>query len=286
MNIPEHLRYPKTFNQKKWTTYLGRGLNYDEIKIIRKAQLENSMNKKMKYLYNVCNELNLYVPLLTKLNGNCLFESLVYNGIGNDVYDLRKGFAHIMVLLKDYKYLIPNVDLTLNEMHAFGNDIDYVYTEIDDVKHLYKYSYEIMCHDLANLYSWSKLPTELLLRAMSYLFKIKFEIVHNDNGHVTEIYAPNDIENDTDYEYKIIKLGLLGESHYVPLEDINNDDLISPIYYTKSKNKFFKWGHNVESKIYDEYISHCVSTSKMLEDNNNSKMLEDIDIDKITNITD
>ena len=254
-NLPKSVLFPKTIDIKKWKEYLGRDLTLKERIIISEKRSENYMNKDMNRLYNICEKDGLYIPLLTDLDGNCLFQSLNYFGIGDSVEELREAIAHLMYVLKDYKNLLPGVDLTLQEMHDFGNDVECVSTIVKGhptkKRMFFKYTFNVMCQDLANKYSWSKLPTELIMRFMSFMFNLKFEIYHNRSGHITIINAN---EDDCKHELMPIKLGLIGESHYVPIDVLGKDEVINQLSYKEATIKFINWAHQMQKEVILKYL--------------------------------
>ena len=269
------LSYPRTVKVGKWTEYLGRNLYVNEMKLLHNVMCEKSFNKKMVNLYNNCVKYNYHVPILTHLHGNCLFECLVYNGIGMSVKELRSGIAYLMYQFSDYKQFFEGRDDTLKELFNMTNEIEYVHCS-DDNK-LYKYTYEIMCEDLANDCSWGNLPTELILLVISNLYKIKFEIITNGADNLTSIHA---FENNIQIvpELNILRLGHIIENHYIPIDVLKADEDFKPLFYDEAKRKFHLWGEKME-EIKQEELSTNKKEDKINTDNNDHEYGDDQFVD-------
>lgn len=266
MSIPD-FKFPQTLKIKEWEKYLERPLKFEERFLIEMCKSEKHMNKMLCELYKkiTIKSNNYYIPILTKLDGNCLFESLNYFGIGKTVEEIRSVLSLIFYIFQDYKNFLPGMETTLSELFSFTNEVAYVSTKKDknpeSEKEYYKYSYNIMCQDIGNLTCWSRLPTQLILLVISYLFKVEINIIHSNTGHETVINAyENIINNNT----KKIYLGLLGESHYVVLDINNNSDTKPQIYYDEAKNNLIKFGNFIENKKKQKYEESI----KPKEDNN------------------
>jgi len=121
-------------NFKKIEENIGRNLKMEEKFMIINYLNELKINNKLKNLYNICNEKNLYCPKLTSNDGNCLFESLVYNNIGLSVKDLRVGIAKLMYIFKNIKNLFETREETLEEIFMNTNEIEYVYNKVNNIK--------------------------------------------------------------------------------------------------------------------------------------------------------
>lgn len=259
-SIPVSLRFPKCVCFKTWGVYIGRDLLLKERIIIENAKTQHRMNVKLDDLQKNINEHGLYIPMLTELHGNCMFESLVYHNIGNNIEDLRKSLACLMWIFRDYKKLDPQNNMTLKEQFEFAtcNEIEYVKlkpkNKQDNSKHFYKYSYNIMCQDLTNEGCWTRLPAETMLRALCLFFNLRIVIYHTNDSWVTDI---NIYSNKTDEEVenlpKLTKiyLGQLEQSHYVPLavregNNLEEEKEEKPMYYNDSNETFIKWALAVE----------------------------------------
>jgi len=257
INIPEELLFPRTINIKILTEYLERPVSYNERCMLEDVKVEKKMNNMLKGLYEQCiKKGNLYVPELTDLDGDCLFASLVYHKIASSVEELRKSLALVMYFYKDYKDFIPGTDLTLHEMFTFMNEIEYVsckrkinndYVFVD----FYKYTYNVMCQDLTNNHSWTRIPTQLILTVLSYIYKLEIIILSNLNDYENKINAFDNAI--TKPELKKIYLGHLGESHYVPIAVLSEDEELVPILYEDAKNELLEWAQEMENKKIRKY---------------------------------
>lgn len=231
-NIIEY-RYKSTLKISYWEKYLGRKLKRKEFYIIKQAESEHLMNRKIIDIYNSAIKNNLYIPQLTTLVGNCIFESLQYHQICNNIDEFRCGLAYLLLLFKDQKYFIPNQEMSLEEMFNMSNDIETIYCSNN--KRLYKYTFTTMCLDLAKNKSWGRLHTQLIFLAISAILNLKINIYHN-NGHITEIKT---IENENTLT---IYLGLIDEYHYIPISiKIGHITEESCPKYIDNINNFHYW---------------------------------------------
>jgi len=231
--------YPRTTNIEKWEIYLGRDLEQFEYIILKNVGAEKYFNQKLLNLYNNCKKYDTYIPILSNLHGDCLFECLIYNGLGEDINSLRKSLSYLLYQYKDFKNFFDGRDDTLNEIFTITNDIEYVYNSDDDK--LYKYTYNIMCEDLVNDHSWDNLPSHLLLLFISRLFNIEFFIISDVFDQPTIIHAYENSENKP--ELTKVYLGHIFENHYVPVtvidENYNEDKYLT---YFDAKRVFHHWG--------------------------------------------
>lgn len=261
--IPEELYFPKTVNHRVWEYYLNRRLSHDERFILENYRAEKYMNHMMDGLFEQCTKKQIYfVPMLTSLDGNCLFESLIYHQIGSSVIQLRRSLSLIMYMYKSYKGFLPNNELSLEELFDNTNEIEYVVCKKkqgDEVtKEFYKYTYNVMCQDISNNHSWSRLPTEIILMVLSYIYKLEFIIIGSTSDYINKV---NMYENNTNViDLKKIYLGHLGESHYVPIDILNEDEELEPLYYNEAKNALLDWGYDMEKKKIDKYLSQLADT--------------------------
>jgi hypothetical protein len=263
--VPPQFQFPKP-QKEKWSEYLkrleiyslnftGQKLTKQEFDILFNYKTEKYMNRSLRRMYDNCSQRNLYVPSLTKLVGDCLFESLVYNGIGDNVINLRKGVACILYIFGDYKNFFPGNEMTLKEMFTPFNDVKYVSRTNKNIaweeRDHKKYTYDVMCQDLCTMGSWSRLPTQLILMVISFLHKVEIEVINDYNhGWTPTVNVWEDVENQ---EVQKIYIGHLGESHYVPIGVLGSDEEIDPIYYNKSGKKFSHWMKLMEFKAYQMY---------------------------------
>lgn len=248
MKSPYYVDYPRTVSHKQWSRYIGRKLTKNEKKMLDNVKYTVETNNKLNNLYTNCDKHGYYVPFLTKLNGDCIFESLSYLGYGN-AEDIRKGIANIMYLYKDYKNFIEGSDDTLLNMFNIINVRNgnlYVQGETSGI--IYKYNYDVMCVDLCCNSSWEYLPTELILMVISRIYKLNIKIIDDEEGNelVGNVNAFNN--SNSNIELETIYLGHLIENHYLPLKKKENDMTYRKLKYKKTIDYFHKWGR----KLADE----------------------------------
>lgn len=234
-------KIPKTPNIKKWESYLNRKLNIKEKRLFINTKNEIELNKIIMDLIINLKDSDLYIPKLTFSDGNCLYESIIYHIPDITIKELRKTLANFMYLYKNYKNIFTNNDLTLMDMFIMQNEIEYLFDKKNDV--VYNYNFDVMCADLSCDGSWQRLPIEIILMCVSFIFDIKITICH-DNGYTHDIVSCEKPE-------RTIYLGLLGEFHYIPLnkkkltdsDDITDNILVYNNYiddFDKWRNKFVK----------------------------------------------
>jgi hypothetical protein len=260
-DIPEHLKFPRTINHGAWKLYLGRDLLFEERMIMESYRTEKHINDLMRKLYKQCENKNLYVPCLTDMDGNCMFQSLGYLKIGHDVQKLRLTLAIMMYIFKDYSSFLPGTVGTLQEIFNNTNDIACVISrnKYQD-EQVYKYTYTAMCQDLTNDHSWSRLPSHLILTVISYVFKLEIIIINNNNTYEMNINAYKDCPEKP--ELKKIYLGNIGESHYVPLALLEEDEEIDPIFYTDAKKRLLEWTEAMQQNKVNEYYESINNRKK------------------------
>jgi len=256
--VPEELKFPKTLNFETWTQYLGRSLTFEEQFILVNYRSEKCTNDMLDGLYEQCLKKNkFYVPMLTNLDGNCMFESLAYYGICENPMQLRIIISTLLYIFKDCKDFLPGTGLTFADMFAMTNEIEYVIcrTQIENniMKKFYKYTYNVMCQDVASSSSWSKLPTQLIMLLISYVFKLEIIIMNNNGSYEHKINAYESILNKP--ELKTIYLGHLGESHYVPIDILKDDEECVPLYYTYARKTLLEWGYHMEADKVKHYFA-------------------------------
>lgn len=247
---PSCVLFPDTLDIDIVEQYLGRILTVEEHNLIDNFGSEREFNYKLEKLYTVSYKKKLYAPILTNLDGNCMFESLVYFGIGTSVEQLRKVISLLLYMYKDYKYLIPNGENTLKELFDLTNEISYV--KCSNGKY-YSYTYETMCQDVLNMRAWNKLPTELILMLISYVFKLEIVILNNVGSYENKI---NVCENmDKNIKIRTIHLGHIQEAHYFPLDYNNNEN--DYMYYDDHANMIKEWVTKEQQIKINEYEDMC-----------------------------
>lgn len=246
MEYPPHILFPKTLEYDVLESYLERNLIPEEKNIIENYIIETSFNCKLKNLRYICKMKNLCVPILTNLDGNCLFESLVYLGISSNVIQLRKMMSLLLYMYKDYKYFVPN-DRTLREIFNDTNEVTYVKSK----GKYYMYTYETMCQDLSNLCAWNKLPMELILMIISYVFKLEIIIINNLSEYESKI---NMFDNkDNKFNIKTIYIGKIDEAHYFPLFDEQYYGENELLYYNNYGIQLHNWVNEMQKLKIEEY---------------------------------
>jgi hypothetical protein len=223
--------FPRSFNHNIWKNYLQRPLLTEEFFILENAKSEKHFNETLEEIHNIGLNKGLYISYLTKLHGNCLFESLIDYGIGSSVESLREAMSYLLYIYGDYKSFFETQEETIKELFLFSNEIEYVYCPEENA--FYKYTFDVMCQDMANDNSWTRLPTQLFLMVISKLYNTEIVIIH-DSGYESVINTNKNAINQ-------IHLGLMGESHYIPLKKINENTDISPPRYNDAKIAFFIW---------------------------------------------
>ncbi|AYV81280.1 MAG: hypothetical protein Harvfovirus24_16 [Harvfovirus sp.] len=241
-------RYPETLNVTQWQNYLGRKINDEEYSILAAVRDEKEYNRELSKLHNIVKDRALYIPMLTARNGNCLFESLKIIGLCDDHNNFRKYLAHMLYLFKDHKNFIRNDSRSLLEMFNDTNEVEFVLC-VEEQK-LYKYTYETMCQDFASGYSWTRLPTQIILQFMSALMNLRFQIYSNLNDfvHVLDVNLPED-------DPYVIYLGHIGEQHYVPLAvRIGREYEDRCPKYNNALQYFFSWAEQMEESINNQHV--------------------------------
>ena len=98
-----------------------------------------------------------------------------------------------------------------------------------------------MCQDLFESSHWTRLPTELILMFISRIFNLNITII-NDSDFEHSI-------NLADDQSKKIYLAHLGETHYLPIDSIQ--DSPKDLNYTEGFKRFHKWAQMQIKKIED-----------------------------------
>lgn len=248
--MPRTYTYQSTLNIDYWSTVLKqlrRRLTKKDRKIIRSTRYEKKDNESMEKILKRAIGNGLHIPCLTGLVGDCMFESIKHTGFCDDHTELRKIVATIFFMFGDCK-ILANQDESLKTLFSFYNDIEYVYCYKKN--RLYRYTYYTMCSDMYTSGSWSRLPTEIILRVMSVFFKVRFNIYH-DNGAIDKICDEAVEKNCNDIID--INLALIGENHYVPLTPFKGDPkkIRCPKYTTRLK-VFHRWARQIadEAGLY------------------------------------
>lgn len=242
------MQCPQIPNRSVWENYLERRITTREETILAGARSEAYMNRKMKLLHEQCAQKKLYVLKLTEAYGNCMFESLIEQGIGETIEQIRKGLACMMYIYKNHKNFFPNDEETLKEKFDNINDVEYVITKRKEEKKFYKYSYNIMCQELANNYSWGNLPTHLIQMVVSRIYKVEINIIIDSSEYVHKIsgFYGQDAE---EIALEKVYLGKLDEYHYLPIREIKGIEEeinLQPKYYTEGRKIYTQWTRDMQ----------------------------------------
>lgn len=227
------IKFPRALSVNKWEKYMNRKLKLHEKTILYNFKIEKKMNSYIQNIYNRAKNKGLYIPYLTNLDGNCMFESLQFYNFFDTIENFRKNVACLMLFYRKKKYLFDGQENSLEELFQFTNEIEYVIESGTDK--VYNYNYDMMCIDLWNNKNWSRLPTQLIMMTISYFYNIKFNIINDENDYETTIYCGN---RD---DYLNIYLGHITETHYIPLAVHNKNSKNKIIKHDEAKLEFYKW---------------------------------------------
>ena len=264
---------PQNTSSSLWTTFLGRYLSHNELHMLEALKCEIHINRMLSELYQRCNKKRLYVPHLTTLVGNCLFESLNYHNIGKTPEEIRKSLAFFFYQFRDHQHLFPDDIDTLQQRFDIEKIVlpDYVFCLQN--KKMYRLKFDTMCQDLVDDGSWSKLPANTLMVGISFLFQLRIIVVKNTNigegDSIVDVWekAPPEIQANI----KTIYLGQLSESHYVPLDVLAGDEEIDPLLYTKYTNLFMEWSNKQIDIVYAR-VTLNYNRTKEIEDRRAKQM--------------
>ncbi|VBB17830.1 hypothetical protein YASMINEVIRUS_293 [Yasminevirus sp. GU-2018] len=267
--------YKLTVNEAYWTAQLkkvGKALTKKDRKLLRSVKYEKQDNESMARIQTKALTNGLYIPCLTDLVGDCMFESIEKTGFCEDRKEFRRSVALLMFLFGECN-VIKTYNASLKSTFESFNDIEYVYCH--NSKRLYKYTYYTMCSDMFSDGSWSRLPTEIILTVISIFFKVRINIYH-DNGHVNKICDPDlDKTLDVNDPQSNINIALIGENHYVPLAPVPHKDIASlkcPKYKVQL-TKFLKWAREKADMVglYEDDDDDSSDSSNDEDDQTNSE---------------
>lgn len=234
--------YQRTINIQYWNEQLRRikrKMTQTDYRLFRSVKNEKMNNVALQRIQKRALENGLYIPCLTGLVGDCMFESIQHTGFCKDKDEFRKSVSLLFLLFGNSK-VFSYQDITLKDLFDLRNEIKYVFCHKTAL--LYKYNYHTMCIDMNTSGCWSRLPTDLIMLVISFFFKVRIHIYH-DNGYVEQI-CDCDIDKiiPLDDPVSNIYLGLIGEHHYVPLmrRKGNPDELQCP-QYIKYQHAFHQW---------------------------------------------
>lgn len=246
--------YKNTVKIKYWEHYLDRKLEREEFLILKQAESEKRLNDKILEIYELAKLNGLYVPELTNMHGNCLFESFQYHGLCSDIDEFRCGLAFLMIMFKDKKDFIPIFKgESMEDLFKQFTDQDMV-VFCKKKRRAYKYNFVAMCIDLATNSSWTRVNTHMVLSAICSLLNIRIQILHN-TGYISTI-SMGDKPNQ-----KTIYLGLIDEVHYFPLIERTGDDDVENVCpkYVDSLKAFHQWAKGVAIMTGNVIYEHEVA---------------------------
>jgi hypothetical protein len=293
--------YMENYDIDFWENVLGRKLDCDERKLIHGIWNENSLNLDIKMLQKSIIQNHCYIKSITTNVGNCLFESIASLGLGDNDLGIkpsemiRKNLAALLLSVKTEVGFFPNLsNLTPEEIFLNQNEIEMI--KDTDTNQIYVYDYDMMIYDLNSNYSWTRLPMEFLLMAISRIYQVEILIYHNKTNYINKINVWDKIVNNVnDIEIEKIRLGQINEEHYFPLLELvdelkSNPDVIDEILGTEIKydkyiQQFKKW-----SKVMMESIGMSgeandnETKSKINNKTSNDKFKIDYNVSKLTDI--
>lgn len=238
--------FPRSINKKKWETYLNRKLKTREKNILIDLKAEMISNKSLKIIHQKCDKQNLFVSELTEMDGNCLFESLLFYDFNNKYTTkmFRRLISDFMITNADTKHLFPGNDNTLRDIFTMTNDVTYINTKHRSKR--IKFTYNTMCKELKKMDKWHRLPAQLILTVISYIFKFKIIII-SDNDYSPTINAYENLTNQP--PLRTIYLGHMENSHYIPIDVKEPGYEYERIYYEEEKEYFFEWAKSVKPTV-------------------------------------
>ncbi len=250
--------FPQSINKHEWIKYLNRDLTQQENYLFHTVQAERMMNMQIQVINNNIKHKNLQVSKLSVIDGNCLFDSLSSLGIGNNADELRKSLTYLLLIFQDYQNFFPEQKESIKELFGLFNEIEIVHCKTDSK--IYKYTFDIMCQDLYESFNWNRLPTQLILMFISKLFNVNINII-NENGFEHNIVLG-------DENARNLYLAHISESHYLPIDKIEDTNNHLNIEYTEYKDIFIKWAmERVNEKQVMEKVREIQESlkSKMTE---------------------
>lgn len=255
--------YMENYDIDFWESMLGRNLDSDERKLMHGIWNENSLNIDIKMLQKSIINNHCYIKSITTNVGNCLFESIASLGLGDNDLGIkpsemiRTNLAALLLSVKTEIGFFPNLpNSTPEEIFLTHNEIEMIKDKKTNT--IYVYDYDMMIYDLNSNYSWTRLPMEFLLMAISRIYQVEILIYHNKTNYINKINVWDKIQENNDYndlEIDKIRLGQINEEHYFPLLELSdelkfNPDAINEILETEIK--------------YDKYIRQFKKWSKVM----------------------
>jgi hypothetical protein len=243
--------YKRTVDPVYWQKYLSRKLTTEEKFILSDSKSEQKINNEIKEIYARAQQDGLYIPVLTDMKGNCLFESLQILGLFEDFNLFRSGLAQILLILKNVPDFLPNIHEPLGEMFPNFNEVEFV--KCGKTKKLYKYNYDAMCVDLAKDTNWTRLNTEMILRIICVLLNINVVIYHFKNKNAPDDLNPitRNLNLNPNEDTLTFHLGQTDdEFHYFPLKREENLESRHPcVVYNVKLTEYHAWARSMASSL-------------------------------------
>lgn len=272
--------YPSKPDIDLWEYFLNRSLIQEEKELLMEVIVEKDLNKQIKLLKKNILESNCFIPKLTNNNGNCLFESLSILGLGENGLGIehpkiiRDNISSVLLYVRNCSDFFPNVSLSPEEIFNNSNDVEFI--KFKQNQEVWEYNYDMMICDLRTNYSWTRLPTELILMTISRIYQVKIFIHHNKTKFINTINVWENVLADEDLD--IIHLGQINEEHYIPIIELPNElKLNLDIYYeisninikySSAKSKYEKW---VEIMTMSFFSSSSIQQSVQTEQINQNE---------------
>ena len=249
---PRPFPLPRVLKEDVWMKYLERPLSLTERDIIHDRIKERSHNKDLVNLYTNAKALGYAPVTLIDPDGNCMFSSLVHLGIGKSIKDLREGLAFFMYILQDYKPLVPGDDLSLKEKYQMENLEGSSYVKCDKVGKIYKYTYNVMCQDITDMRSWTKLPANLLLFLVSYIYRVEILIIRDDSSF-TNLISAWDTVIPKPADLQRIALGYIQTFHYMPFRPWLEESPYPLLLEEEAKLRYHTWAKAMRREKIKEF---------------------------------
>jgi hypothetical protein len=201
------------------------------------------MNAHLKLLNKNALVDSLAVKCVTKLDGNCIFQSMCNLGYCDDPVKLRTSVAVMLYRYRNYKgYFKSQPNCSPKELFdSFSEDAKRKKVINNGTFKIIDYTYTIMCRDLSCDGSWDRIWVQFVFITLSLMFDVQIRIYQD----CAKQYGPNEdktqrydsYEADDKKTYKnIANIGYINKCHYVPLAYVNKEQYNSkelPLYKLK-----------------------------------------------------
>lgn len=248
--------YKRTVDPVYWQNYMSRKLTNAEKFLLASVKQEQNLNKNIEKIYQRAKLDGLYIPELTPLDGNCLFESFRILGLCENSKIFRAGLAQLLLILKNIPNFLPGFEEPLGELFVNFNEIERV--KCSKTGRIYKYDYDAMCVDLSKDTNWTRLNTELIMRIMCVLLNINIRI-YNQNGHITNV---NENPNENTVNICLGQIGARQKEeetsktqsdsgfHFVPLKQAEEGkDFPKCVTYIDCLTEYHEWARTIARSL-------------------------------------